>query len=135
MKRSSLLGLIAFAALTVFPGLASAQFAITRHIIAGGGGESDGSGFNLRGTIGQNAAGPTTGPMSGSGFTLLGEFWPGQPPPCPSDFNNDGFVTGDDFDQFVIFFVAGTDEADFNGDGFVTGDDFDAFVVKFVAGC
>lgn len=54
---------------------------------------------------------------------------------CPSDFNRDGFVTGDDYDAYVDVFVSGTTEADFNGDGFVTGDDFDAFVSSFAAGC
>ncbi len=54
---------------------------------------------------------------------------------CPSDFNRDGFVTGDDFDGYVAAFVAGAIESDFNGDGFVTGDDFDAYVAAFAAGC
>ncbi len=54
---------------------------------------------------------------------------------CPSDFNMDGFVTGDDFDEFVNEFQAGNASADFNNDTFVTGDDFDAYVDAFVAGC
>ncbi len=54
---------------------------------------------------------------------------------CPSDFNNDGFVTADDFDLFATAFVAGDASADFGGDGFVTGDDFDAYVTAFVTGC
>ena len=54
---------------------------------------------------------------------------------CPADFNGDGFVTGDDFDQYVVQFVAGNPAADFNSDGFVTGDDFDAYVIAFIAGC
>ena len=54
---------------------------------------------------------------------------------CKADFNGDGFVTGDDFDAYVIEFIAGNSDADFNHDGFVTGDDFDAFVVAFEAGC
>ncbi len=54
---------------------------------------------------------------------------------CPSDFNMDGFVTGDDFDEFVAEFEAGNATADFNNDTFVTGDDFDGFVDAFVAGC
>lgn len=54
---------------------------------------------------------------------------------CPSDFNGDGFVNGDDFDGYVDAFEAGNVEADFNRDGFVTGDDFDAFVAGFAGGC
>ncbi len=54
---------------------------------------------------------------------------------CPSDFNHDGFVTGEDFDGYVAAFELGTAAADFNGDGFVTGEDFDAYVSAFEAGC
>jgi len=54
---------------------------------------------------------------------------------CPSDFNGDGFVTGEDFDAYVAAFEAGNISADFNGDGFVTGEDFDAYNVAFEAGC
>ena len=54
---------------------------------------------------------------------------------CPSDFNLDGFVTGDDADAFGIEFYSGSAAADFNGDGFTTGDDADAFYVAFEAGC
>jgi len=56
-------------------------------------------------------------------------------PPCPSDFNMDGFVTGEDFDEFIALFVSGDPGADFNGDTFVTGEDFDGFVEAFAAGC
>jgi len=54
---------------------------------------------------------------------------------CPSDLNQDGFVTGDDFDAYVEAFELGDAAADFNGDTFVTGDDFDAYVLAFEAGC
>ncbi len=54
---------------------------------------------------------------------------------CAADFNNDGFVNGDDFDAFSLVFVDGDAAADFDGNGFVTGDDFDAFVAAFEAGC
>lgn len=56
-------------------------------------------------------------------------------PVCPSDFDGDGFVTGDDFDSFVDEFQAGKAAADFDSDGFVTGDDFDAYVEAFQLGC
>lgn len=59
---------------------------------------------------------------------------------CPSacsaaDFNADGFLTGDDYDGYVLAFELGEVVSDFDGDGFVTGDDFDAFLVQFQAGC
>ncbi|MCC6383216.1 MAG: matrixin family metalloprotease, partial [Dehalococcoidia bacterium] len=53
----------------------------------------------------------------------------------PADFNNDGFATGEDFDEFVALFEAGDPGADFNGDTFVSGEDFDEFVQHFVDGC
>ncbi len=54
---------------------------------------------------------------------------------CPADFNDDGFLTGEDFDAYVAAFEAGAIESDYNGDGFVTGEDFDAFVADFEVGC
>ncbi len=54
---------------------------------------------------------------------------------CASDFDGDGFPTGDDFDAYVTAFEAGDISSDFDGDGFVTGDDFDKFVVAFEKGC
>ena len=55
--------------------------------------------------------------------------------PCPADFNQDGFLTFEDFDAFVGAFEAGEAPADFNADGFLTFEDFDAFVSAFEAGC
>ncbi|MDX2118515.1 MAG: GC-type dockerin domain-anchored protein [Planctomycetota bacterium] len=55
--------------------------------------------------------------------------------PCPADFNQDGFLTFEDFDAFVAAFEAGQAAADFNADGFLTFEDFDAFVAAFEAGC
>ncbi len=54
---------------------------------------------------------------------------------CPSDFNRDGFVNGDDFDSYVAAFELGSIASDFDGNGFVTGEDFDAYVAAFEAGC
>jgi len=54
---------------------------------------------------------------------------------CPSDFDQNHFVNGDDFDAFVVAFEAGEITADFDVNGFVNGDDFDAFVTAFEAGC
>lgn len=54
---------------------------------------------------------------------------------CPADFDQDGFVTGLDFDLYVAAFEAGDLDADFDGDGFVTGIDFDLYVGAFEEGC
>jgi hypothetical protein len=56
-------------------------------------------------------------------------------PPCLVDFDNDGFVTGIDFDLFVQAFEAGNMNADFDNDGFLTGIDFDLYVLAYEAGC
>jgi hypothetical protein len=53
----------------------------------------------------------------------------------PADFDGDGFVTGVDFDQYVVAFEAGEIAADFDGDGFVTGVDFDLYVQEFESPC
>jgi hypothetical protein len=58
-----------------------------------------------------------------------------QRPGCDGDFNNDGFLTFEDFDAFVGAFESGFASADFNKDGFLTFEDFDAFVASFEAGC
>ena len=52
-----------------------------------------------------------------------------------ADFNEDGFITFEDFDEFVSSFEAGEGRSDFNADGFLTFEDFDAFVSKFEGGC
>jgi len=55
--------------------------------------------------------------------------------PCASDFNNDGFVNGDDFDSFAQAFEFGESIADLNMDGSRTTDDLDIFVDHFELGC
>ncbi len=57
------------------------------------------------------------------------------PNDCPADFDQDGFVSGVDFDLFVEAFEAGDLDADFDGDGFITGVDFDLYVGAFEEGC
>lgn len=54
---------------------------------------------------------------------------------CAPDFNQDGFLTFEDFDAFVSAFEGGSPSADFNADGFLTFEDFDAFVAAFESGC
>ena len=56
-------------------------------------------------------------------------------PPCPADFDGDGFVTGLDYDLYVQAFESGETTADFDGDGFITGADFDLYVVAYEQGC
>jgi len=57
----------------------------------------------------------------------------------PSDYNNDGFVDGFDYDDYVQCFeglgcLPGK-SADFNNDGFADGFDYDDFVFYFESGC
>ncbi len=82
--------------------------------------------------------------ISADGRTIVGtatvvgsgsQSWIATLPACAADFDGDGFLTGDDFDQYVAAFEAGSLAADFDHDGFVTGDDFDAFQAAFEAGC
>lgn len=54
---------------------------------------------------------------------------------CPADFDNDGFITGIDYDLYVAAFEGGGASADFDGDGFITGIDFDLYVAAYEAGC
>lgn len=54
---------------------------------------------------------------------------------CEADFNFDGFVSGIDYDEYVVAFESGYPSADFDGDGFITGIDFDLYVEAFQAGC
>lgn len=59
--------------------------------------------------------------------------------PCPADFNNDGFVDGFDYDDFVACFEGDPcppgRTADYNGDGFPDGFDYDEFVEDFETAC
>ncbi|QOI99121.1 MAG: hypothetical protein HRU70_00895 [Phycisphaeraceae bacterium] len=60
-------------------------------------------------------------------------------PPCPPDFNGDGFLDFFDLDAFVACFEGeGCPEGrtgDYNGDEFIDFFDLDAFVADFEAGC
>ncbi len=51
-----------------------------------------------------------------------------------ADFDNNGFINGDDFDTFVALFADGDAAADWDGNCFVNGDDFDGFVAAFEGG-
>ncbi|MBL8762260.1 MAG: hypothetical protein JNL50_13260 [Phycisphaerae bacterium] len=54
---------------------------------------------------------------------------------CVADYNCDGFVNGDDYDDFATYFEIADPAADVNADGFVNGDDYDIFAEAFEAGC
>ncbi len=54
---------------------------------------------------------------------------------CASDFDGSGFVDTDDYDAFVLSFIAGEPCADIDHSGFVDTDDFDVFVRAFELGC
>ncbi len=111
-----------------------AQMQLSWYTIDAGGGTSSAGGFTLTGTIGQHDAGR----MAGEAFEVRGGFWSAlgaPPPPCPADYNSDGFVTGDDFDSFVIDFELGNPGADADLNGFINGEDFDYFAAHFNAGC
>lgn len=60
-------------------------------------------------------------------------------PPCPADFNGDGFPDGFDYDDYVACFEGVScppgKSADFNNDGFADGFDYDDFVLAFETGC
>lgn len=51
----------------------SANFDLSWHVIAGGGGKMAGTQYTLQGTTGQ----PVIGPAAGSGHTLCSGFWCG----------------------------------------------------------
>lgn len=54
---------------------------------------------------------------------------------CFADFNGDGFVNGNDYDEFADAFDLALPEADLNNDGFVNGNDYDEFASAFDVGC
>ena len=57
----------------LLPAMAGAQtYNVNWHKVSGGGGTSTGSGYSIRGTIGQHDA---SGAMSGGGYSVTGGFW------------------------------------------------------------
>lgn len=70
------------------------------------------------------------------GIAVLSVITP--PPPCPADFNGDGFLDAFDYNDFVACFEGtcpGGRSADFDHDGFVDGFDYEQFVAAFEQGC
>lgn len=54
---------------------------------------------------------------------------------CVADFNFDGYVNGNDYDEFASLFEVGDQGADINHDGYVNGNDYDEFAEAFEGGC
>jgi len=54
---------------------------------------------------------------------------------CAGDYDGSGFVNGDDYDEFVNDFLAGSRLSDMDGNGFFNGDDFDLFMNAWIPGC
>lgn len=77
-------------------------------------------------------------PLGYGGYTMdevrFGSSW-SQVTPCGADFNADGFVNGNDYDEFASAFDVADPIADINGDGFVNGNDYDEFASAFDGGC
>lgn len=138
MKNVMLQMIAGLIALVVGVQVASAQPYTVRWATGDNGGAttpSSGGVYTVAGTLGQADAGPQTQlKMVGGGYSVVGGFW-GVAIRCPGDFNDDGFLTFEDFDAFVSAFEAGFAEADFNDDDFITFEDFDAFVIAFEVGC
>jgi hypothetical protein len=118
---------------------ARAQYTIDWHSVDGGGmmGATGGT-FELSSTAGQADAGRIGG---GGTFEILSGFWAvrNNPPPCPADFNDDGFLDFFDYIDYVECFENSIcppgKTADFNGDGFVDFFDYADFVLGFETGC
>jgi len=84
MRRSTVISVVAVVMLTVSGWALAASgdgFDLSWFSIDGGGGESNGGGYVLIGTIGQ----PDVGGLSGGGYYLAGGFWPAQVPGAPAD--------------------------------------------------
>lgn len=81
----------AVAALALLPAagaVAAAGWTMTRHVIAGGGGHSQGGGYSLQGTIGQ----PAIGVSDATRERVWSGFWgPQASVPAGDDIFRDGF--------------------------------------------
>ncbi len=128
---------VCLAASLVAATVASAQLAISRHVVAGGGATfSTGGSFSLGWTIGQADAQPAP-VMSGGNFVLTGGFWTDAAVcTCPGDMNGDGKKNGDDVQRFIGCLVVGGDCAcaDLNFVGGVTSVDVSVFVTALLTG-
>lgn len=128
------LSAIAIAALIVTVIGAQAQpFEIEQPTIAGGGGETAGGAFALRGVINPQAAGR----LEAGAFTLTAGLFPldRADSGCPADINNNGIADPGDFTAWIAAYNAGLPAADQNGNGVIEPGDFTAWVANYNAGC
>lgn len=134
MSRRAWLPMLLFATV---PSLLMGQYEITSYTIDAGGSYSEGSDFELEGTVGQHDAGPNHG-MSGGDFTLFGGFWTPLIVDCNclGDMNSDGARDGGDIQQFVLCIIIGgaCSCADVNGMSGIGLDDIPEFVNNLVTG-
>ena len=112
LKRSCVVILLtAIASATTLPIAVVAQsggnFAVTKSVIAGGGGRSASGNFTVDGTIGESIAGVAS---TGGAFDLAGGFWgvgEGATKPTPTPRAHNIVINEIDYDQ------VGTDNAEF----------------------
>jgi hypothetical protein len=100
--------------------------------------------FSLQSSLTFPATSGTTYVVVVGGYLTTGE-GPGNisiscvAPPCPADFNGDGFLDFFDYDAYVECFETEVcppgKSADFNGDTFVDFFDYDEYVAAFETGC
>ncbi len=71
---------------------------------------------------------PTSNTISGPGEAIA-------PFNCAADTNNDGVVSPQDFNAWIVAFNTNAPECDQNDDGLCTPQDFNAWIVNFNNGC
>lgn len=118
---------------------------VVRHVIAAGGRRSNSGPFVITGTIGQAAAGPSSGPMLGGAFAVRSGFWFGDGPiQCLADYDINGEVDILDFLNFIDDFsvceespapCGSLGDPDIDGNGFIDILDFLIFIDSFSNGC
>ena len=111
----------------------SDPYDLTWNTIDGGGGDLAGSGYVLKGTVGQ----PDAGLMGGNGYELGGGYWnlAEELPVCYANCDNVGGLTANDFQCFLNAYVSGASYANCDGVGGLTANDFQCFLNSYVAGC
>ena len=115
-------------------------FDLTWNTIAGGGGASNGGGFEVDGTAGQTDAAT----MSGADFTLSGGFWAAfsaaAPAACVGDCDRSGAVSVDELIRMASIAlgeaaISGCQDGDLNRDGKITVEEIIAAVRNAVTRC
>ena len=68
----------------------------------------------------------------GAAFDVLGEILA---PACLADVNQDGQLSPQDFNAWILAYNARDMRADQNSDGAITPADFNAWIINYSAGC